>query len=150
MTAPDRLEQQLADFERVLDRLNQALALPPSDVARDSAILRFELAFELSWKVIQRAASNQGFTVNSPRQAFERAFTLGWITDEVLWSAILTSRNLAVHIYREPLADELHRALPQYQQAFRQLLNNIKNTTQLPLTSVLRRPSSVVRPNSEL
>ncbi len=68
-------EQKLKDLARIICRLRESLALPPDSVARDSAILRFELAFEVGCKTVQQFAREQGFEVNSPRQAFERAFS---------------------------------------------------------------------------
>jgi nucleotidyltransferase substrate binding protein (TIGR01987 family) len=83
------------DLESVLSKLEAALNVPKSDLTRDSAILRFELAFKVSWKAIQKFALAEGFEVNSPRQAFERAFQLGWLSDEVLWQPVLLQRNAA-------------------------------------------------------
>lgn len=118
-------EQKLKDLSRIIDRLRESLALPLDSVSRDSAILRFELAFEVAWKAVQHFAREQGFEVNSPRQAFERAFLLGWITDEVLWEQILAARNLAVHVYREELADRLHEALPGFLKGFEELQRSL-------------------------
>jgi len=120
----------LRDLERVVKNLDEALALPKNPITRDSAILRFELAFEVSWKAIQIFALNEGFEVNSPRQAFERAFAMKWISDEVLWSEILKERNLAVHLYRESLADGLYEKLPAMTSGFRELLLALQKTMQ--------------------
>jgi nucleotidyltransferase substrate binding protein (TIGR01987 family) len=116
----------LRDLENVVGKLEEALAAPKSELLRDSAILRFELAFEVSWKAIQKFALKEGFEINSPRQAFERAFQLGWISDEVLWKDILVQRNLAVHIYRQPLAENLYNHLGNFLRGFKELLKNLK------------------------
>jgi nucleotidyltransferase substrate binding protein (TIGR01987 family) len=113
--------QRIEDLERVILRLREALALPVESVVRDSAILRFELAFEVAWKTVQFFARQQGFEVSSPRQAFERAFLLGWITDEVLWQKMLAARNMAVHVYREELAEQLYESLPGFLRGFEEL-----------------------------
>lgn len=114
-----------ADLERVVVRLREVLALPVDSVVRDSAILRFEMAFEVGWKAAQAAARCQGLEASSPRQAFQRAFSLGWVTDEVLWKDLLDSRNLAVHVYHEALADRLYAELPRFLAGFEELLRNL-------------------------
>lgn len=121
----NRSEAILRDLASVLSKLEEALLAPKSDLARDSAILRFELAFEVSWKAIQKLAFEEGFGVNSPRQAFERAFQLGWISDEVLWKQVLLQRNAAVHVYREHLAEALYSQLPGFLVGFKELLKNL-------------------------
>jgi nucleotidyltransferase substrate binding protein (TIGR01987 family) len=126
----NRTEIILRDLESVLAKLEAALNAPKSDLTRDSAILRFELAFEVSWKAIQKFALAEGFEVNSPRQAFERAFQLGWISDEVLWQQVLLQRNAAVHIYREPLAEVLYNQLRSFLDGFKELLKNLKEKRQ--------------------
>lgn len=118
-------QEKLNDLVRITSRLRESLALPLDSVVRDSAILRFELAFEVAWKTVQQFAREQGFEVNSPRQAFERAFLLGWITDEILWEQMLAARNMAVHVYREELADRLHKALPSFLRGLMELAQNL-------------------------
>jgi nucleotidyltransferase substrate binding protein (TIGR01987 family) len=122
----NRTEMLLRDLESVVAKLETALNAPKSDLTRDSAILRFELAFEVSWKAIQKFALAEGLAVNSPRQAFERAFQLGWISDEVLWQQILLQRNAAIHIYREPLAEALYHQLGSFLDGFKELLKNLQ------------------------
>ena len=110
-----------ADLKNILDRWGHVLTLPVDDVVRDSAILRFELTFEVAWKLVQLVAREQGFEVNSPRQAFQQAFVMGWITDEEVWADIIQARNTAVHLYRQEYAEALYQELNRYYQAFREL-----------------------------
>jgi nucleotidyltransferase substrate binding protein (TIGR01987 family) len=110
-----------ADFESILRRWGEALAQPPTDLARDSAILRFELTFEVAWKLVQLLVREQGLEANSPRQAFQQAFVLGWITDEEIWADIIRARNTAVHVYRQEYAEALYRELGRYNAAFNEL-----------------------------
>jgi nucleotidyltransferase substrate binding protein (TIGR01987 family) len=124
MNRPDAI---LRDLQNIVFKLEEALVAPKTDLSRDSAILRFELAFEISWKAIQKFASAEGLEVSSPRQAFERAFQLGWISDEVLWREILLQRNAAIHIYREPLAENLFKQLGSFLIGFKELLANLNS-----------------------
>lgn len=101
--------------------MGEALALPAGDIVRDSAILRFGLTFEVARKLCQQRVHEQGLEVNSPRQAFQQAFTLGWFTDEEVWADIIRARNTAVHVYRQEYTEALYRALPRFFAAFQEL-----------------------------
>ncbi len=92
---------------------------------RDSAILRFELCYEVCWKLLQRIVRAQGYESNGPRSAFEKTFALGWIEDESIWDDIMKDRNTAVHVYREEWAEALFRRLPAYLNAFQALRNRL-------------------------
>ncbi len=119
------LEQSRADFERIVVRWAEALAAGAktgSDRDRDSAILRFELAYEVVWKLLQRMTRLQGLEAAGPREAFAQAFKLGWIEDETAWFDIITARNLAVYVYRESSATALAAELPRHLVTFQRLL----------------------------
>jgi len=109
------------DFDNILSRWGEVLGQPGNDVVRDSAILRFELTFEVGWKLVQFLAREQGYEANSPRRAFQQAFTMGWITDEEVWADIIKARNTAVHVYRQEYAESLYRKLEKFYQAFVEL-----------------------------
>lgn len=119
------LEQSRVDFERIVARWAEALdagAKTGSDRDRDSAILRFELAYEVAWKLLQRMSRLQGLEAAGPREAFSQAFRLGWIEDETAWFDIITARNLAVHVYHEAAATALAAELPRHLATFQRLL----------------------------
>ncbi|MSU49561.1 MAG: hypothetical protein EXS37_10815 [Opitutus sp.] len=116
------------DLQRIVARWRDAVTawqVGEHDRDRDSAILRFELAYELAWKLLQRLAHAQGLASAGPRQAFAHAFQLGWIEDETVWFDILQARNQAVHVYRETAATALATELPRYLAAFEQLLERL-------------------------
>jgi nucleotidyltransferase substrate binding protein (TIGR01987 family) len=122
------LHQQRTDLTSVVGRWREALAAwqkQGSDRDRDSAILRFELAYEVGWKHLQGLAREQGLESAGPRQAFENAFRLGWIEDEVIWREVLTARNQAIHVYREAWAQALAERLPMLHAAFARLLERL-------------------------
>jgi nucleotidyltransferase substrate binding protein (TIGR01987 family) len=120
-----RINELKDDFSNILEGLEEALKKEDTQINRDASILRFELAFEVSWKLIQKMARDEGYDVKSPRQAFQQAFSLGWVTDEVIWSDILKARNTATHVYRERYANALYQQLEDYLNAFRELENNL-------------------------
>ena len=117
-----------ADLQRIVARWAEAMAAWQAgghDRDRDSAILRFELAYEVAWKLLQRLARRQGLESAGPRQSFAHAFQLGWIEDETVWFDILQARNQAVHVYREASANALAAELPRYLAAFERLLGRL-------------------------
>lgn len=115
------------DLRNILDRWRESLERSPQDdIARDSSILRFELSFEVAWKLIQQLGRREGFEVNSPRQAFQQAFSLGWIADEEIWKDILQARNTAIHVYRNEYAEALAGRLPAYFAAFVHLRDRLQ------------------------
>ena len=124
-----RTLQAFRDFDSVVTRLSESLSLPTDGIVRDSAILRFELAYEAGWKCVQAFLREEGVEAASPRQVFAGAFRLGWVKDEVTWKEIIEDRNLAVHVYREALADALFERLPTYRDQFIQLVEALRPPT---------------------
>ena len=125
MTLP---QQQRNDLEAIVGRWREALAawqLTGSDRDRDAAILRFKLGYEVAWKHLQWLTREEGLESNGPRQAFENAFRLVWIDDEVLWNDAIKARNLAIHVYRETLALELAAELPRLHAGFEGLITRL-------------------------
>jgi nucleotidyltransferase substrate binding protein (TIGR01987 family) len=120
--------EKLTLFKDALLRLSEALAVDPKHpLALDGSIQRFEFSFELCWKSIQEILFKQeGIEVKSPRHAFEQAYTLGWITDEALWTTMLKDRNLTSHTYDQPLAESIYLHLPRYHAAMESLLSNLE------------------------
>jgi nucleotidyltransferase substrate binding protein (TIGR01987 family) len=122
------LQQQRLDLQAILARWQEALAAWPatgSDRDRDSAILRFELAYEVMWKHLQTLTREQGLESNGPRQAFENAYRLGWIEDEFIWGEAIKIRNAAVHVYRESFAQELAGKLAPMHAAFMHVIEKL-------------------------
>lgn len=109
------------DFKKTIKRLEKALFLKKTDITRDSAIKRFELCFDLSWKSIQNYAKNQGIECNSPRACFKTAFQLNLINHEEEWLSMIDDRNLTTHLYKEEFADEVYSRLNKYLEMFKDL-----------------------------
>ena len=114
-------DPRLKSFEGAIERLGEVLSLPTDRVVWDSGIKRFELCFELSWKVIQSFLRDRGLDCRSPRDCFREAFSYGLIADQVFWVQMIRDRNLSVHTYDEQLANQLFSRLPNYLPAFLQL-----------------------------
>lgn len=125
---------------------------PKNDIVRDSAILRFELTFEVAWKLIQASGREEGLDIKSPRQAFQEAFSLGWIDDEEIWFEIIKARNMATHVYRQKLAEELYSRLDSFYQAFERLQKSVHDRwpNSHPLQKTEANSSSSVPLNNSL
>lgn len=116
----------LEDFEKSIKRLEEVLNMEKTDITRDSAIKRFELCFDLSWKVIKNYAKKEGIECNSPRSCFKTAFQLNLIDYDERWIKMIDDRNLTVHIYKQQYADEIYSRLKEYLELFKKLLTKLK------------------------
>ena len=112
---------RLRSFQSAIDRLDASLAQPKTEWTRDAAIQRFEFTFELAWKAVAAAAQAQGVDARSPREAFRRAFALGWIGEEDVWLRMLDDRSRTTHTYNEAIAEEIFERLQAYANVLRTL-----------------------------
>lgn len=120
-------EQPFLDsFKKAVSNLAEALAAPKDELTRDAAIKRFELAFELSWKLLQRYLHDQGLDCQSPKSCFQTGLSSGLIKDEPLVVTMINDRNSSVHTYNETLAEELFSRLPRYQNIFQGLIRALE------------------------
>ncbi len=118
---------RLTGFSRALDRLEEALAEPPSAIVRDASIQRFEFAFELAWKAIQERLRNEGQPCPSPKACLRAGFRQGWIDDETAALALLDDRNLTSHTYDEALAQAVYERLPDHLLFLRRLQQRLSD-----------------------
>ena len=114
-------ELRVGALRKAIDRFSESLAEPQSGISRDSSIKRFELCFELSWKVVQSHLRARGLVCRSPRDCLRETFGYGLLADERLWARMAQDRNLNVHTYNDELADTLFARLPDYLGALREL-----------------------------
>jgi nucleotidyltransferase substrate binding protein (TIGR01987 family) len=119
-------DPRLKSFRDALERLEEVLFLPTDPVVRDSGIKRFELCFELSWKVVQSFLRDRGLDCRSPRDCFREAFSYGLLTEGAVWLQMVHDRNLSVHTYNQELANQMYARLPGYLPAYRQLLSELR------------------------
>jgi len=122
----EKLKTLFADTAQALTTLDQALALPSSVLVRDATIQRFEYCFELSWKLLKTALADvEGLACESPKGCFRAAFQAGWLDEAETLTALdmVDDRNRTVHLYREPLAVEVHARIPGY----RALLGHLRD-----------------------
>lgn len=115
-----KLQFSLANLERALDRLDEALAVSAdAPLAIDGTIQRFGFAIELTWKTIKRFLEREGIEAATPRDSLKAAFAIGWIDDEPRWLAMMADRNATSHLYSEAEARELYGRIGGHAAAMR-------------------------------
>ncbi len=124
MTKFEALYQQ---FQEAISRLDEILSKEKNDIVRDSAIKRFEMTFDLSWKVAKTfLEERKGIQCPSPKECFRAAYEQGIIEYDELWLTMTDWRNEAVHTYSEKFADDLYEKLPKTLALFQLLLERTK------------------------
>jgi len=124
MTKFDALKK---DYSQAVGRLGEVLAMNKTKVIRDSAILRFELCFDLAWKTIKIYLEDEkGVKCFSPKVCWKEAFQNGLIEFDDLWLVMTDWRNDAAHTYNEKLADRLYGDLPKALEKFKELQKALK------------------------
>lgn len=92
-------------------------------------INKFNLQFELSWKLLKRLLEYEGATLaasGSPRAILKESYRFYDFIDEAAWLDMLRDRNTNVHIYDNKLAQDLiQRILNVYIPAFCQLRDGL-------------------------
>jgi nucleotidyltransferase substrate binding protein (TIGR01987 family) len=101
------LQNQFQRLEKAYLKLNEALEQEYSEFIRDSVIKRFELVFELLWKLLKRLAEQELIECYSPKSAFSAGIQMGLIKDEKVFLSVLEYRNLTVHTYNEEQAEKV-------------------------------------------
>ena len=114
----DPVKRKIDNAEQALKRFQDILTLPPNDVVRDSAILRFTLSVETAWKaaraVIMQLEGPERLTLASPKPIVRESRIAGLLTEAQAEAALdmMNDRNLTVHTYEEEKANELFSRLP--------------------------------------
>ena len=109
-----RWQQRFQNFSRSFLLLEQCTELEkPSVIERAGMIQFFEVAFELSWKVLKDFLEEEGFTVKSPRDAIKTAFQYGFIENADIWLEALKDRNLTTHTYDDKTAEKVENNIKQ-------------------------------------
>ena len=78
-----------------------------NDIVRDSAVKRFELPFDLSWKTVKAYLESEGIPCYSPKSCFREAFRQGMISHDNFWIQLVDMRNEATHTYNEDVAEKI-------------------------------------------
>lgn len=116
----DPVIRKLDNAEKALQRFQEILEHPASEVIRDSAILRFAVAIETAWKaaraVIDTRVGPERLTSAGPKPVVRESQIAGLLTEAQAEAALqmINDRNLTVHVYDEAVAIELFARLPAH------------------------------------
>ncbi|MGM0457577.1 MAG: nucleotidyltransferase substrate binding protein [Cyanobacteriota bacterium] len=123
--------QRFSNFKRTFLLLEKALEIKsPSLVERAGLIQFFEMAFELSWKLLKDYEEIEGFTVKTPREALKQAFQAEIITQGQDWIEALQDRNLMAHTDNEKTAIAVEERI---RHKYFPLLKNLYDTFEAKL-----------------
>lgn len=107
-----RCRQRMVNYTKSLAHLRTTVEKESlNEIEKAGLIQFFEVAFELSWKVMKDYLITEGYDVKSPREAIKTAFDYGLIPDGAKWLEALEKRNLAAHTYDESILDELEELI---------------------------------------
>lgn len=121
-----KLEEQINQLSKAVNRLSESLALPKTDIVRDSAIQRFEFCLDLSWKTLKTyLEENKGIIVKSPKETFRIAYQQGLVEYDTKWLSLVDLRNETVHTYNEAFAEEVYNQLSPALEVLKVLSNKL-------------------------
>ena len=117
------------DYKKALTRLEDVLKQEKNEFIRDSAIQRFEIAFELAWKSAKAFLEEKHNTrCVSPQNCFRECFRLGLIDYDDTWLSMLHDRNMTVHTYNEEIAEEIYKKIPEYLKILNSLSDSLSKS----------------------
>ena len=122
-----KLESLKEDFQKILIKLEEVLNLEKTDINRDSAIQRFEIAVDLGWKTLKSyLEESKGIICKSPKGCLREAFSQGIIDYDDYWIKIVDFRNQTAHLYSETFTDKIYDELPKILEYLKILYNSLK------------------------
>ena len=116
----DNFDRAFVLLREVYDRGVDAL----SQLEKEGAIQRFEVAFELAWRTLKDYLEENGVVVNpvTPRNVIKEAFAANLLDDAQVWIDMMLHRNLLSHTYDIKVFETvLHVVTERYFPAFDRL-----------------------------
>lgn len=124
VAALEKLHNTLGYLEKMrsLEGSSASIIMANEDLERslrDSLIQRFEFCADLFWKYLKRYQEEELSMVpeaNAPRFVIMNACKAKLIseTDTEILLEMIKSRNFTSHIYKEELADQISKQIPEY------------------------------------
>ena len=127
MTTDIRWQQRFENFDRAFVLLREVCergVTSLSQLEKEGASQRFEVAFELAWKTLKDYLEANGIVVNpvTPRIVIKEAFAAKLLDDAQVWIDMMLHRNLLSHTYDSSVFEEvLHVVADRYFASFAHL-----------------------------
>jgi len=103
----ERVRRTFLEFEKAILNLKLATDKAVDDLDIDGTIKRFELYYELAWKIIKLYLEDLGIICKNPRECFKYAKINNLIGDDFLWMEMIDTRNRLVHEYSSDFSREI-------------------------------------------
>lgn len=114
---------RFASYEKAYKRLADAVARKEyNELEMAGLIQTFMFTFELGWKVLKDLLEQEGYEIESPRNAIKQAFQAGYISDADLWLDALQKRNMMAHTYDE---EDSKQAVSLIKEKYFSVLENL-------------------------
>lgn len=127
----ERGKKYFADYEKAFKNLKTSTESAKTDLEIDGTIKRFELCYELSWKLIKVYLEDKGIICKNPRDCFKQAVINDLILDESKWMEMIEDRNFLVHTYTfEESREVFERIKEHYVHLFQKLLYKVEEELQ--------------------
>lgn len=96
-----RYLQRMQNLKQILKHLENSLQIENPDLTQKAGLIQFfEIAFELSWKLLKDYLESEGFeNINSPRSAIKFGIQIKLIDEGRVWLEMLNDRNETTHLY---------------------------------------------------
>ncbi len=126
MNSRERVQRYFLDYQKAVANLEFAVKTAKDDLDIDGTIKRFELCYELAWKLIKETLADKGIICKNPRDCFKEAFANQLIDSQERWLRMIKDRNLLVHTYDASVSRSVFENIERdYLPAFQYLLNKI-------------------------
>lgn len=123
----ERVKRFFGDFEKALQNLETGVLTSKDALDIDGTIKRFELCYELAWKLIKEYLSEKGIICKNPRDCFKEAFINELIDDEETWMNMIEDRNYLVHTYTFEDSRKIFEHIKDaYTESFKHLYERVK------------------------
>ena len=124
------INNSIVHFEKAYLELCEYIDLPIQNNRDRAGIIKaFELTFELTWKILQKIAQDDGVYTGGPKSSLNFAFQANLITNdsEFVWLNMLNDRNLLSQAHRHDLSLQiLEKIKNDYKQVFNDMLSQLK------------------------
>ncbi|MCC7264796.1 MAG: nucleotidyltransferase substrate binding protein [Candidatus Latescibacteria bacterium] len=118
MNSDIRWQQRFDNLDRAVVLLGEVCARgidSLSQLEKEGAIQRFEVAFELAWKTLRDYLEEAGVIVNpvTPRNVIKEAHAARLLGDAQVWIDMMLHRNLLSHTYDLKVFETVLQAVAQ-------------------------------------